>query len=608
MNYKLLKRLFLLFFLSLVTNFAHANYPTGSPVALNGRLKVVGTQMVNECGNPVQLRGMSTHGPQWFGNCICSESLDVLVNDWGISLFRLAMYVEEGGYVKNPSQWRSWIDQYVDECEKRGIYCLIDWHVLNPGNPNSNLSAAKEFWDYMSKKHGSKKHVLYEICNEPNGVDWSVVKNYAEAVIPVIRANDKETIIIVGTPTWSQDVDKASQNKLSGDNIMYTLHFYAGSHGQYLRDKGETALRNGIALFVTEFGTSHASGDANYSPEETRTWVKWMNERKISWACWSYADKNEVSSSLVSGSCNSRNWNNTTASGTLIKGLLTENLIPFESCSSGENGGGNNGSQGGGNEEPEQPTEPEQPEEPSEPEEPEQPIIYPDLSQISAGNIYRIVNKNSGKVFVLGNGNNLQQVSLNDQAKDQLFIVSAAEEYYVFTNQQSSNVLSNLYNPNDGAPIVAEDLSNYDNPSQKWKLTKVDGNWYRIENKSTNSGNSCLQVENDARNDGANIVQATWANKDSQLWGAQFVQSADNTGIEDSKKTFMTLAPTMVEKSFVVIGEQYDSVELYSLAGVSVAQFGKEAEYDISALSGGCYFVEIKNGEQVVGRYKIVKK
>lgn len=608
MNYKLLKKFFLLCFWSFVANFAHANYPSGSPVALNGRLKVVGTQMVNECGNPVQLRGMSTHGPQWFGNCICSESLDVLVNDWGISLFRLAMYVEEGGYVKNPSQWRSWIDQYVDECEKRGIYCLIDWHVLNPGNPNSNLSAAKEFWDYMSKKHGSKKHVLYEICNEPNGVDWSVVKNYAEAVIPVIRANDKETIIIVGTPTWSQDVDKASQNKLSGDNIMYTLHFYAGSHGQYLRDKGETALRNGIALFVTEFGTSHASGDANYSPEETRTWVKWMNERKISWACWSYADKNEVSSSLVSGSCNSKNWNNTTASGTLIKGLLTENLIPFESCSSGENGGGNNGSQGGGNEEPEQPTEPEQPEEPTEPEEPEQPIIYPDLSEISAGNIYRIVNKNSGKVFVLGSGNNLQQVSLNDQAKDQLFIVSAAEEYYVFTNQQSSNVLSNLYNPNDGAPIVAEDLSNYDNPSQKWKLTKVDGNWYRIENKSTNSGNSCLQVENDARNDGANIVQATWANKDSQLWGAQFVQSADNTGIEDSKKTFMTLAPTMVEKSFVVIGDQYDSVELYSLAGVSVAQFGKEAEYDISTLSGGCYFVEIKNGEQVVGRYKIVKK
>ena len=176
------------------------------------------------------------------------------------------------------------------------------------------------------------------------------------------------------------------------------------------------------------------------------------------------------------------------------------------------------------------------------------------------------MNKNSGKVFVLGNGNNLQQVSLNDQAKDQLFIVSAAEEYYVFTNQQSSNVLSNLYNPNDGAPIVAEDLSNYDNPSQKWKLTKVDGNWYRIENKSTNSGNSCLQVENDARNDGANIVQATWANKDSQLWGAQFVQSADNTGIEDSKKTFMTLAPTMVEKSFVVIGDQFDGIELYSLA------------------------------------------
>ena len=183
------------------------NYPANSPVALNGKLKVSGTQLVNECGNPIQLRGMSTHGPQWFRNCYSESSLDALVKDWGISVFRIAMYVEEKGYVTNPSGWRQWIDQYVDYCGQRGIYCLIDWHVLNPGNPNAHKSDAIDFWKYMSQKHGQKAHVLYEICNEPNGVNWSDVKSYATDVVKAIRDNNDNTVIIIGTPTWSQDVD-----------------------------------------------------------------------------------------------------------------------------------------------------------------------------------------------------------------------------------------------------------------------------------------------------------------------------------------------------------------------------------------------------------------
>ena len=173
-----------LMFLSCSLFMSAANYPAGSPVALNGKLKVVGTQLVNACGNPVQLRGMSTHGPQWFENCICPEMLDVLVDDWKIDVFRIAMYVQEQGYVTNPNKWKNFIDTYVDECANRGIYCMIDWHVLNPGNPNANLDDAKDFWNYMSQKHGSKEHVLFEICNEPNGgCTWSTVKEYAETIL-----------------------------------------------------------------------------------------------------------------------------------------------------------------------------------------------------------------------------------------------------------------------------------------------------------------------------------------------------------------------------------------------------------------------------------------
>ncbi len=295
------------------------SYPPGSPVAINGKLSVSGNQLVNQCGNPIQLRGMSTHGPQWFENCYTTSSMDALVNDWGIDVYRIAMYVEEGGYVNNPDYWKAWIDQKVDECAERGVYCMIDWHVLNPGDPNANLTASRDFWSYMSAQHNGKDHVIYEIANEPNGVTWPTVKSYAEDIIPRIRANDPNTIVIVGTPTWSQDVDAAAQDPLNFDNIMYALHFYPGTHTGWLRDKGDVALNAGLALFVTEFGTSTASGDGGPFLDETQNWMDWMAARNVSWINWSYADKAEVSAALVPGSCGSGSWNNTSASGTFIK-------------------------------------------------------------------------------------------------------------------------------------------------------------------------------------------------------------------------------------------------------------------------------------------------
>lgn len=298
---------------------AFAQYPSGSPVAINGKLKVSGTQLTNECGNPVQLRGMSTHGVQWFPNCYTALSLNTLVNEWGLDVFRIAMYVQEGGYINNPSYWKTWIDNMVTECGNRGIYCLIDWHVLNPGDPNTNITEAREFWSYMSAKHTGKKHVLYEICNEPNGVTWPTVKTYANEIIPRIRANDASAIIVVGTPSWSQDVDLASADKLNYTNIMYALHFYSGTHTSYLRDKANVAIANGAALFVTECGTSTASGDGGPYLTEMQTWIDWMATNRISWINWNYADKSETSSALSPGACGTSSWSNTSASGSFMK-------------------------------------------------------------------------------------------------------------------------------------------------------------------------------------------------------------------------------------------------------------------------------------------------
>ncbi|MFN3406068.1 MAG: cellulase family glycosylhydrolase, partial [Cytophagaceae bacterium] len=319
--------------LIILTSFSvFAQYPAGSPVAVNGRLKVQGVDLVNECGYPVQLRGMSTHGPQWYGNCINNSSLTAMKNSWGADIIRLAMYVESGGYKNNPTYWKSWIDQKVDEIGALGMYCLIDWHILSDGNPLTNLSSAQEFWTYMSNKHKGKKHVLYEICNEPNGSGgtWANIKTYSNDIIPKIRANDPDAVIIVGTPTWSQDVDIAANDKLNYPNIMYTLHFYSGSHFQSLRDKANLARTRGAAVFVTEFGTSLASGDGGPYLTEGDNWMNWMATNKISWCNWSFADKAEVSAALNPNSCSSSSWTNTSTSGTWVRNKMNtpDNFTP----------------------------------------------------------------------------------------------------------------------------------------------------------------------------------------------------------------------------------------------------------------------------------------
>lgn len=319
------------------------SYPEGSPVFHNGKLSVSGTQMVNECGKAIQLRGMSSHGLAWTPAAYTEESLTALVNEWNIDLFRIAVYTHEwGGYCmtgsqqwKTPDEFNKYIDGLVDICGKLGIYCLIDWHVLNQGsgNPNNTLDYAVPFWKYMSEKHKDDIHVIYEICNEPNGtnVTWDVVKKYADTVIPVIRENDPDKIIVCGSPTWSQDVDKAANNPLQYDNIMYTLHFYAGTHGDYLIQKAEAAMRKGLAIFVTEFGTSKADGNGGVFATECDVWMEWMEKNKISWANWSFVDKNETSAALVPGAVAKQEWTNVSTSGSYIMNYLWKPKA-YESC------------------------------------------------------------------------------------------------------------------------------------------------------------------------------------------------------------------------------------------------------------------------------------
>ncbi|HNY18094.1 MAG TPA: glycoside hydrolase family 5 protein [Treponemataceae bacterium] len=277
--------------------------PAGKTVVERyGQLQVIGTNLCDQAGKPVQLRGMSSHGLQWYGKYANKDVLTWLRNDWNAQIWRSAMYLTQGGYINAPVLKNKVIES-VDAAIDLGIYVVIDWHVMNDRNPQAYQAQSIEFFREMATKYGDKPNVIYEICNEPNGKDvtWSGnIKPYAEAVIAAIRAIDPDNIIIVGTPSWSQDVDIAAADPIVDQkNIMYTLHFYAGSHGKALMNKADIALSKGLPLFVTECGTSEASGGGGTFIKESIEWLSFLEKRNISWINWSVNNKGEESGVLV---------------------------------------------------------------------------------------------------------------------------------------------------------------------------------------------------------------------------------------------------------------------------------------------------------------------
>ncbi|MCI9156282.1 MAG: cellulase family glycosylhydrolase [Lawsonibacter sp.] len=278
-------------------------------VSEHGWLQVIGTQLCGEDGQPVVLRGMSSHGIQWYGQYASPQSIQNTAQ-YGANLFRVAMYTGENGYLSNPAAIRQKVIQAVDGAIACNLYVIIDWHILSDGDPMTCVTQAEAFFAEMAERYRDQPGVLYEICNEPNGaVTWEGnVKPYAQRVIAAIRKSSPRSVILVGSPTWSQDIHLAAQSPLEEDNLMYTLHFYAGTHGEELRRRVDSALAKGLPVFVSEWGTSRADGSGGVFLEESAQWLDFLDRRGISWANWSLCDKNETSAALRPGTSPDRAW------------------------------------------------------------------------------------------------------------------------------------------------------------------------------------------------------------------------------------------------------------------------------------------------------------
>ena len=309
-------RLLLILFFSVVCTFTYAQ-----PVKTHGQLKVKGTQLTNEKGNPVVLRGMSYGWHNWWPRFYNPQTVKWLHNDWGCTVVRAALGVEpNGGYIQRPDWSKQKIKAVADGAITEGIYVIIDWH-----SHNINLTEAKAFFTEMATLYGNQPNVIYEIINEPDYESWQQVKEYSVELVKTIRAIDPDNIILIGSPHWDQDIHVVADDPLTGfTNIMYTVHFYAATHKQSLRNRCDYALRKGIPIFISECAGMESSGNGPVDTTEWNNWLQWMEKNRLSWLVWSVSDKNETCSVLLPAAGSEGGWttNDLKAWGRLIRSEL----------------------------------------------------------------------------------------------------------------------------------------------------------------------------------------------------------------------------------------------------------------------------------------------
>jgi endoglucanase len=271
----------------------------------NGKLHVENGKLRNSAKKAVQLRGMSTHGIQYFDDFYTENAIKALATGWKADIVRLSLYAREGGYEDDPEYFTQRVSDLIDLATENNLYVLVDWHQLSPGDPNLDKENAKKFFTDIASKYGKYDNVMYDICNEPNNEgayddDWNEIplgytvtwtqhiKPYAEEIIPIIREYS-DNVIIVGTPRWASRPDDVIGHELSDSNVMYSLHFYAsdakGEAQGYLQD----AIDAKLPIFITEFGTQNSAGEGANDFVSTRKWLDILDKNDISWCNWNYS-------------------------------------------------------------------------------------------------------------------------------------------------------------------------------------------------------------------------------------------------------------------------------------------------------------------------------
>jgi hypothetical protein len=264
--------------------------PVGPP-----RLHVEGAWLKDPSGQNVVLRGVALpclrHVVLWRRGL--TFTMDK-VKAMKANVVRLMVNAElwqqdRDGYVK------SYLDPAVNYCAQVGLYCIIDWHLVEDYTSEATKRATADFWAYVAPKYRDHEYILYEVYNEPvQPFDWGTWKRTAQPWVDLIRSHAPDTVIIVGSPHWSQYTRFAADDPFNGRNLVYSVHPYP----IYKQDSWEYvfgAAASRVPVFATEFGFIRSSAAEGTEYYGTRTgygepFRNFLDNQhpNINWIAWVY--------------------------------------------------------------------------------------------------------------------------------------------------------------------------------------------------------------------------------------------------------------------------------------------------------------------------------
>lgn len=308
------------------------------------RLHVDGTALVNESGDTVALHGISFGWHNLWPRFYNEGAVKTLHEDWGCNLFRAAIGADDHanadnpgchyGYIQEPEFALEHLYKVVDGAIANNCYVIVDWH-----SHTLHEAEAAEFFTAVATKYKGVPNVIYELFNEPvcqsfedsRSYDdlgnpeamqayWAKLKAYAEHLVKVITDIDGgNPVILMGCPSWDQRIDLPASDPVDYDNMMYTVHFYAGTHKQYLRDASDAAMAAGLPVFISECAACDASGDGAIDKESWDEWLGWADANRLNICVWSISDKAETCSMLVPADTDEGPWDVTKPWGVIVK-------------------------------------------------------------------------------------------------------------------------------------------------------------------------------------------------------------------------------------------------------------------------------------------------
>jgi len=252
------------------------------------------------------------------------------------------------------------LDTIADWAEKHKIYLILDNHSFH----SINATDAKidniliPVWKQLAK-HFKKRseYIIYEILNEPHGIDDDLWNRIQGKTIKAIRKIDKKHLIIAGGTNYNS-IEKMTKLPVCKDNnLIFTFHFYDPhifTHQGAMWNKPSLAPLSGLPFPLgdnslpevhetfkgtwVEEALKHYSEDSKLSklcetldkvcafskernvpvfcgefgvfmlqsPQGDR--VKWyrfvceeLNKRNIPWTCWDYFGGFGIFKSMVKG-------------------------------------------------------------------------------------------------------------------------------------------------------------------------------------------------------------------------------------------------------------------------------------------------------------------